>query len=658
MATGTNQQQIVFGAQIAQLTNAINQVKAQLQSLHDFAEGLTERLKEMFTVKEILEFINRMGEIAEKTESFAAVLGISTESVGQLSGIAKLTGTDMESLATSVERISLNVQRAQRDAFSPGNEALRVLGLRTKDLIGLPADQYFEKLAEAASKFAPSMNLTNALTEIGGRSFAKLVPTLLEGAEQFKKYREEIDKTGSELSGPQAKAFVETKQQITLLGLSLQGVGNTVYGAFRPAIEGVVRTLTDLVQTFNNAIKEGGALGGLMNALANIAKVLATAFSAVVSTAEALFVIGSTPLTWEGLKSLPPALENVGSKWKTTFNAIWSDVQKLHAEVHKEPPAAMDFGGRQRLAAQMEEFQSRIRLADIAYQTEVERINTGLKVFELTESEKTSALRSALAERLAVQRSALSAEMALPGLNPAQLQKLRDQMKEIDAKFIKDDQKILDEGRQATFKEWEKDLGMLQTAWDSQLKGLLNKTTTWKEAMRNIVQDLVIDMIKAIESFFIKKAALLLTNLIGPNPLEIANAMKSITTNMGAAYAGFVANLALPLGPAAPAAAAALTAETTATALSMVAAGSAESGAWEIPATSPWLLHRGETVLPSKAADTFRQMAQGGGIGGGHATFNITAMDGQDVLRVLNRHAATFARVMAGHMAANPSTHR
>jgi hypothetical protein len=63
-------------------------------------------------------------------------------------------------------------------------------------------------------------------------------------------------------------------------------------------------------------------------------------------------------------------------------------------------------------------------------------------------------------------------------------------------------------------------------------------------------------------------------------------------------------------------------------------------------------------VLPTKAADTFRQMAGGTGLGGATANFNITAMDGGDVLRVLNKHAGTFARVLSKHMAANPSSHR
>jgi hypothetical protein len=201
-------------------------------------------------------------------------------------------------------------------------------------------------------------------------------------------------------------------------------------------------------------------------------------------------------------------------------------------------------------------------------------------------------------------------------------------------------------------------LSPIQSAWDGQLKGLLAGTTKWATAMKTIVGDLVIDLIKALESFVIKKAALQLAETFGPNPLAFANALKGIQTDMGQVFAGLTAFYAPLLGPAAPELAAAQTLGIQATAASMSAAGSAEGGAWEIPATSPWWLHKGETVLPSKAADTFRAMASGGGIGSATPQFIIQGFDGQDVVRTLNRHAGAFARVLREHMAANPSSNR
>src|SRR6516164_1564101 len=140
-----NEQQIKFGAQTAELTHAIEGVKEQLSGLREFAEGLGDQLKELFAIREIVEFVKSMAELGEQTERTALMLGITTEKVGELSGIAALTGSNMDAMTMTMERMSLNVQRSSRDAFNPTAQALKVIGLNAKDLIGLPADKYFEK---------------------------------------------------------------------------------------------------------------------------------------------------------------------------------------------------------------------------------------------------------------------------------------------------------------------------------------------------------------------------------------------------------------------------------------------------------------------------------------------------------------------------------
>ncbi len=82
----------------------------------------------------------------------------------------------------------------------------------------------------------------------------------------------------------------------------------------------------------------------------------------------------------------------------------------------------------------------------------------------------------------------------------------------------------------------------------------------------------------------------------------------------------------------------------------------AEQGAWNVPQTSPWLLHKGETVLPAAAAETFRNMAQGKPAASGGVNFHVSAMDGADVMRVVRRHADVISKAVHGHMTANPSS--
>jgi hypothetical protein len=83
-----------------------------------------------------------------------------------------------------------------------------------------------------------------------------------------------------------------------------------------------------------------------------------------------------------------------------------------------------------------------------------------------------------------------------------------------------------------------------------------------------------------------------------------------------------------------------------------------QSGAWNIPAVTPAILHPGEMVLPAPAAAAFRAAAVGGrpGPGASHAPggsappqsfhFHISALDGADVQRVLLNNPDAVAAVI------------
>src|SRR5208282_505870 len=124
----------------------------------------------------------------------------------------------------------------------------------------------------------------------------------------------------------------------------------------------------------------------------------------------------------------------------------------------------------------------------------------------------------------------------------------------------------------AQVKTWESELAPIQSAWDSQLKGLLAGTTTWSQAMKSIVGDLVIALIKKMEELIVVNTiAKALQATFGEAPTT-AGASKVISSNVAAAYTGFVGNLALTQGPAAIAEGAALAAVVAASAAAITAA--------------------------------------------------------------------------------------
>jgi len=684
--------QVTFGASLEKLIEGVEGARSAIEGFKQNAERLAEALGIAFSVEKLVEFVEHMGELGLQTERTMAMLGTSAEQTGVLGGVAKLTGSSLEGVTTSIERMSLNIQKSTRDAFNPAAQGLKVLGLSAKDLIGVPTEQYFLKLSEAVSKFNPSLNLTNAVMAVGGRGVAQLLPMLQLGAEHFREMEAEIKKTGSTLDDAQAHAFAQTHEKLTLMNMSVEGLGIRIFSVLKPAIDGAIEWFTKFVQSIDqkriqsaltavidavanmllSLIDVAESLGKLIDEVADKFKLLAVplvvvnaaatglnkAIDAVVNTltfgtgkvAEHTAAVVVATGKYDELRAKIDAARIAADRYAAGLNAgaTGDAAKKLNA-----PGINMD--AKSGVSGQIEQFQTQIKLADEAYRQTQENLASELKLHQITQDQETQSLLAALDKRRQAELASLDAEAQIGGLSKAQYQKIADEKLLIDAKYKVDHDKIVNQGLQADVKAWESTLAPLQSAFDSQLKGLLAGTTSWATAMKNIFADLVMDIIKAFEKIAFEKLALSLANMFGDPAAMIAGATRAITTSVGQLYAGEAAFFAPTLGPAAPAAAAGVAAGVQATAISMAAL---DTGAWSIPREGMAMLHPNEMVLPPAAAQTFRDMASGNGVlpgGGNNITFQVSALDGPGVQAFFQKNASLIARVLQAHMNQNPS---
>jgi hypothetical protein len=57
-----------------------------------------------FSISTVISFTTRMAELGQKTEDFAARLGVSNEVVGQFAALARAGGDSTESLVSAIEK--------------------------------------------------------------------------------------------------------------------------------------------------------------------------------------------------------------------------------------------------------------------------------------------------------------------------------------------------------------------------------------------------------------------------------------------------------------------------------------------------------------------------------------------------------------------------
>lgn len=265
--------EVRFGANIQSLVSGIDQVKSSIDSIRSRLDGVAEAFGVAFSVEGIEKFVESTAALGSKIESVGAMLGASNQEVIELGGFAKLAGVSLDSFAQGFDRLTLNIQKSTKDGLNPAAQALRVLQLNARDLIGLGAEDYFIKLADAVSRFNPSLNLTNALTALGVRNAAAWVPVLLQGGEHFREFKAAVDQASEGLAAA-VPGMANTHEKLVLLGASAESLGARVFSTLKPAIDAAITGLTGFIQKLDTGTIRGYALAltdTLGNAIAGIA---------------------------------------------------------------------------------------------------------------------------------------------------------------------------------------------------------------------------------------------------------------------------------------------------------------------------------------------------------------------------------------------------
>jgi hypothetical protein len=366
------------------------------------------------------------------------------------------------------------------------------------------------------------------------------------------------------------------------------------------------------------------------------------------------------------------------------------EAAKKVAEAEKAAAVQAERDGRKSskdlLGATKEDIQAQIR--DIEDQTAftIDKTDFAAKTRQISEQQRLATVLAALNEEKKAVDAYYAHEMALAGLTQTEIARIRRERGQEDLKIAK---QIMDEQEKSalvTQKAWDSATKAINSAFDSQISGLLRGTTSWHSAVTNVLAQLTEDGVK----YFVNQGILAAENSLK----QIALASTTQTAIAGTKAAGVAAergiNATAISGDAARAAAGAYAATAgipiigpllapaaAAVAFAGVEAfGAFDSGSWSVPRDQLAFIHQGETIIPQRGgmADEFRSImlnggfaaaaAQGGAASGGGSaassgggvTFNVSAIDAQGVAQFLTRNGSAIARSIAGVQNANPST--
>lgn len=698
---------VKFGAETTEASNSITQLREVLRGLTAPIQGIRQNLGELaeafvaaFAVEKLSEFFEKMAELGTQTERTAAMLGISTEEVGKLSAVALASGGSADSMTHAMERLALSLQHAQTGT-GPAAAALKALGLSAQDLIGKPLPAVLDILANKFAGMGDGLNKTAIAMALLGRGGAEMIPVLDKGAEGLDELKQMAERSGTAMDEGTTASLTKMHEAIVELGLSIKGLGITFASSLSPAMVGLLQVCIDIVQSFNDAMKSGGMLADTMSLLGAAIKVVVTALAAVIDGFEQIWAAGVVLIddlghlfiglgksiydamhfnfaaAAEDIKGIGAgaqatmteylkSISDTNKRYRDEISKIWATAT-IGPEKDKKPAApAMDLGTDKSAEIAAKDIEAQIKVMQTGLQQQKSILDQELAQHKITQSQKFQSLQDYTDDAYGTEKELLQQELGLYAQGTTQYAAVKAKLLELDAKYALDSTKIQTDAIKEQQKSYDKFFTDVQSAFNGQLKGLLSGTTSWSQAFKNILGDLVIKFIESVEKMGFEwlagelakttataagVTARTTTEAAGAaagSAITMTSAIKSIMSSAAQTFAGIFAFLSPVMGPTAAGPAAA----GEAVVASQVAAAYEQGTPW-VPADGMAMLHRGEAVIPADVNAT----GFGGGSGGGgdNHYWSVSAMDGQSVARFFKDNGATISKMLAGKVSLNPS---
>jgi len=277
--------------------------------------------------------------------------------------------------------------------------------------------------------------------------------------------------------------------------------------------------------------------------------------------------------------------------------------------------------------------------------------------YQITQDQKYALLQAATQKEFDAQLVLLQNDLMIGDMTVQQRQGISNKILELETKHNTQMLRLDEQSIAAQQAQWNKYLSTVTSAFNSQLRGLLEGTTTWHTAMRKMLEDLTIKFIEMIEENVknwaageLAKTTATTTGAAARATAEqtasssgilanAANAVHAIMTDAAQAFAGVFAFLAPSMGPAAAGPAVAAQASVSAAAIFDVGTDYVVRGGLA-------LIHPGETIIPA---------ARGSGPYSGaslspqvHApvSINVSALDSRSVSRFFNDNSKHMLRAI------------
>lgn len=270
---------------------------------------------------QVTSLVTTVNSSLDSLVDLSARTGLGAEALQSYGLAAKLAGVDTEQFGTAVQRLGVNIGKANPgDAF---DKSLRGIGLSVAELRALAPEQQFAAIGQAISQLPTAADRAAASVEVFGKQGAALAPLFRDGAASLEELRDRADRLGVIVDQTQIDNVASMNDAFDLVGATINGIVGQVIGNLAPAVTSVTEEFLKFVEAFDGSAGTGG--GGIANAITDVLLQGAEYFAGIFDE-----FVGS-------FTGFSAQLENAGSAFTTvtgvldalsgTFKAIFNTFQ-------------------------------------------------------------------------------------------------------------------------------------------------------------------------------------------------------------------------------------------------------------------------------------------------------------------------------------------
>jgi TP901 family phage tail tape measure protein len=278
-------------------------------------------------IKGQLNAADEMGKAAQK-------FGVGVEELSRLKYAADLSDVSLETLGTGLRNLSKNMVAAGNGSKAQA-QLFADMGVSVTDAAGQmrSAEAVMQDVADVLARMPDGAEKTALALRLFGKSGTDLIPMLNGGKAGLQEMAAEANRLGVVIDSNTAKSAENFNDNITRLGMAMQGLVMQITAALAPTLEKLSQWAVDVANAFGQLTPETRAMIVQVGAIVGVVGLAAGAFallSAAISpvTIAVAAVAAGAMLIYENWDGIAAWFSEQWATIKTATVEAWAAIKE------------------------------------------------------------------------------------------------------------------------------------------------------------------------------------------------------------------------------------------------------------------------------------------------------------------------------------------